>query len=108
MWYGPTCPQVPRTGWLNDENAFLFQWDDGQPGEDCLRINVFTPAIRDGQKRPVMLWLHGGGFTNGNGIEHDGYNGENFARFLGFGTARMFAGELLHGTDAQGVLLGRE
>src|SRR5262249_47648283 len=34
MYYGPTCPQAPRTGWLNDENAFLFQWDDGQPGED--------------------------------------------------------------------------
>src|SRR5271166_5937290 len=27
MYYGPTCPQAPRTGWLNDENAFLFQWD---------------------------------------------------------------------------------
>src|SRR5215831_4245878 len=26
MWYGPTCPQSPRTGWQNDENAFLFQW----------------------------------------------------------------------------------
>src|ERR1035437_9356396 len=60
MWYGPTCPQGPRTGWLNDENAFLFQWDDGQPGEDCLRVNIWTPGLNDGQKRPVMVWLHGG------------------------------------------------
>lgn len=29
----------------------------------------------------MLLWLHGGGFTAGNGIEHDGYNGENLARF---------------------------
>jgi len=29
-----SCPQVARTGWLIDENAFPFQWDDGQPGED--------------------------------------------------------------------------
>ena len=36
----------PRTGWLNDENAFLFQWDDGQPGEDCLRVNLWTPGWR--------------------------------------------------------------
>ena len=33
------------------------------------------------KKRPVLFWIHGGGFLNGNGIEHDGYNGENFARF---------------------------
>jgi para-nitrobenzyl esterase len=45
------------------------------------RLNVFTPAINDGKKRSVMVWLHGGGFTNGNGIEQDGYNGENFCRF---------------------------
>ena len=38
------------------------------------------PHINDGKKRPVLFWIHGGGFTNGNGIEQDGYNGENFAR----------------------------
>src|SRR6185369_1212407 len=67
MYYGPTCPQAPRTGWLNDENAFLFQWDDGQYGEDCLRVNVWSPGVNDGKKRPVMVWLHGGGWTAGSG-----------------------------------------
>jgi para-nitrobenzyl esterase len=80
MWYGPTCPQTPRTGWLNDENAFLFQWDDGQPGEDCLRVNVWTPGTNDGGKRPVMVWLHGGGWAAGSGQEQPAYNGENLSR----------------------------
>lgn len=35
--YGPTCPQAVRQGWQNDEIAFAFNWDDGYPGEDCLR-----------------------------------------------------------------------
>src|SRR5215471_1859325 len=34
--------------------------------EDCLNLNVFTPALGRGE-RPVMLWLHGGGFTSGSG-----------------------------------------
>ena len=78
--YGNACPQAPRTGWENDEEAFLFTWDDGIPGEDCLRLNVWTPKTGDGKKRPVMVWLHGGGFTAGNGQEHRAYDGENLAR----------------------------
>jgi para-nitrobenzyl esterase len=80
MMFGPTCPQAERTGWKNDEGAFLFQWDDGQPGEDCLRVNVWTPGLNDGGKRPVMVWLHGGGWTAGSGQEQPAYNGENLSR----------------------------
>ncbi len=80
MYYGPTCPQAPRNGWLKDENAFLFQWDDGQPGEDCLRVNLWTPGLSDGKKRPVMVWLHGGGWAAGSGQEQPAYNGENLSR----------------------------
>lgn len=40
----------------------------GPQDEDCLNLNVFTPAC-DGGKRPVMLWIHGGGFTHGAGYE---------------------------------------
>ncbi len=32
-------------------------------GDDCLTLNVFTPGLRDGKKRPVMFWMHGGGFN---------------------------------------------
>lgn len=80
MYYGQVCPQGARSGWNNDENAFLFEWDDGQPGEDCLRVNVWTPSIKDNKKRPVMFWIHGGGYTAGSGQELKSYYGENLAR----------------------------
>lgn len=41
--------------------------DASTPSEDCLRINVWTPAVGDGAKRPVLLWFHGGGFEAGSG-----------------------------------------
>ena len=56
-----------------------MRWDDGQPGEDCLRVNVWTPDPHSG-RRPVMVWLHGGGFTAGSGQELPAYDGENLAR----------------------------
>jgi para-nitrobenzyl esterase len=66
--------------YTNKYGSFRDHWNYDDVSEDCLRINVFTPGINDGKTRPVMFWIHGGGYTNGNGIEHDGYNGENFAR----------------------------
>jgi para-nitrobenzyl esterase len=80
MQYGSVCPQPPRLGWHNDEEAWLFSWDDGVPGEDCLRVNVWSPGINDGKKRPVMVWLHGGGFSAGSGQELLSYDGESLAR----------------------------
>ena len=80
MYFGPVAPQGPRAGWANDENAFIFHWDDGIPGEDCLRVNLWTPGINDNRKRPVMVWIHGGGFTSGSGQEQPGYDGENLSR----------------------------
>ena len=77
--YGPVCPQPDRQGWTNDEIAFAFNWDDGFAMEDCLRLNVWTPAP-DGKKRPVMVWLHGGGYTAGSGQELPSYEGSNLAR----------------------------
>jgi para-nitrobenzyl esterase len=78
--YGYVCPQAARTGWANDEEAFLFSWDDGVQSEDCLHLNLWTPGINDGKKRPVMVWLHGGGFSAGSGQELLSYDGENLAR----------------------------
>ncbi len=78
--YGYVAPQGPRAGWANDEEAFMFAWDDGVQSEDCLRVNVWTPALGDAKNRPVMVWLHGGGYTAGSGQELRSYDGENLAR----------------------------
>jgi para-nitrobenzyl esterase len=80
MSYGPVCPQPVRGGWAFDRLAFLFDWDDGHPGEDCLRLNVWTPATDDRSKRPVMVWLHGGGYEAGSSQELPSYDGENLSR----------------------------
>src|SRR5579864_2050352 len=40
--------------------------DKTRESEDCLFLNVWTPVAGDGKKRPVMVWLHGGGFAAGS------------------------------------------
>ncbi len=80
VWWGNSAPQIMDNRYANAYPSFADHWNYDDVSEDCLRLNVWTPAIADGQKRPVMVWLHGGGYTNGNGIEQDGYKGENLAR----------------------------
>lgn len=45
-----------------------------------MRLNVWTPNLKDGKKRPVMFWIHGGGFTAGSSQELPSYDGENLAK----------------------------
>lgn len=78
--WGPVSPHADRAGWRNDEEQFLYQWDDGFAGEDMLRINVWTPAVNDAVRRPVLVWVHGGGFTTGSSQELRPYDGENLAK----------------------------
>ncbi|MEO8862031.1 MAG: carboxylesterase/lipase family protein [Ginsengibacter sp.] len=79
MTYGPVCP-IDATTTTNDEFEFPFQHDLGYNNEDCLSLNIWTQKINDAKKRPVMVWLHGGGFTAGSSIELPSYDGENLAR----------------------------
>ncbi len=81
VWWGNSAPQNMENRYANLYQSFTDHWNYDDVSEDCLRINVSTPGYGDGRKRPVMFWLHGGGFTNGNGIEQDGYNGENLSRY---------------------------
>ena len=78
--YGPVAPHGDRMGWQDDNQAFTMHWDDGYPGEDCLRVNVWTSRIKADAKMPVMVWLHGGGFSEGSSQEQAGYDGTNLAR----------------------------
>ncbi|HZD05907.1 MAG TPA: carboxylesterase family protein [Longimicrobiales bacterium] len=77
--WGPTAPHYPGSGWRNNESQFLYDWDEGYPGEDMLGINVWTPGLRDGGRRPVLLWLHGGGWTFGSSHELPMLEGQNLA-----------------------------
>jgi len=72
---GPTAPQLggpPNPLILNHRQPAV-------EGEDCLVMNIFTPGVNDGRKRPVMVWLHGGGFTSGAGSAH-AFDGNYLAR----------------------------
>jgi para-nitrobenzyl esterase len=79
MAYGPVCPTDPTT-MVNDAFEFAFNHDLGYSNEHCQVLNVWTQKLNDGKKRPVMVWLHGGGFTAGSSIELPSYDGENLAK----------------------------
>ena len=79
LHYGPSTPQsnpgVPRAvSALSTASANL-----PSESEDCLVLNVWTPALKDGRKRPVLFWCHGGGFVSGSGSS-PGTDGANLAR----------------------------
>jgi para-nitrobenzyl esterase len=63
--YGPASPQSGRS--------------DGPTSEDCLYLNVWTPHLRDGGKRPVMVYIHGGAYSSGSGSSPL-YDGARLAR----------------------------
>ena len=78
--YGPVAPLMTPTTEVQDEPEFVFDHDWGYTNEDCLRINIWTPGIDDGKKRPVLFWIHGGGFTAGSSQELPSYDGENLSK----------------------------
>ena len=57
------CPQ-PEMGLPGSDPV-------GATGEDCLFLNIVTPAV-EGAHRPVLFWIHGGGFVNGSANDYDG------------------------------------
>jgi len=76
--YGYVCPMlspetatgeimVPHRYWPKDEN--------------CQYLNIWSQSIDKEAKKPVMVWLHGGGFAAGSSIEQICYDGENLSRF---------------------------
>src|ERR1700722_15851370 len=74
--FGNRCPQpvINMTG----EMAEVLSFSDLPMSEDCLGLNVWTPAVNDRGKRPVMVWLHGGGFFMGSGADKY-YEGSNLS-----------------------------
>jgi para-nitrobenzyl esterase len=79
--YGNFAPQSSRQRGAKQRQFFsvLSGTQQGSPSEDCLYLNVWTKGLRDGRKRPVMFWIHGGGYDQGAGGS-TGYDGAALAR----------------------------
>ena len=76
--YGPVCPELQTV--QPDDNytvPHVFYPQD----EDCQYLNIWTQGTDEKRNRPVLVWLHGGGFSTGSGMEHFAYDGENMSRF---------------------------
>jgi para-nitrobenzyl esterase len=78
LQFGPRAFQNDDAFGLMPELLALFNAEPLPMGEDCLVLNVWTPAL-DGRKRPVMFWCHGGAFISGSGASA-WYDGTNLAR----------------------------
>jgi para-nitrobenzyl esterase len=71
--FGHACLQTPYA------KESLYYMDAEPMGEDCLNLNIWTAAKSNNEKRPVMVWIHGGALTRGSGSIPT-YNGEMFAK----------------------------
>ncbi|MGO9344749.1 MAG: carboxylesterase/lipase family protein [Acidimicrobiales bacterium] len=69
--FGPIAPQPPPVPGMS------IRGDPTDSAEDCLSLNVWTPGLDDA-RRPVLVWIHGGGFTSGSGSSLL-YRGERLA-----------------------------
>jgi para-nitrobenzyl esterase len=75
--YGANCPQRLHD-WTGNEQTFLQDWDDGWQSEDMLKLNIWTPNLSG--SRPVMFYIHGGGFEFGSSYELPSHEGAQMAR----------------------------
>jgi para-nitrobenzyl esterase len=90
LQYGRVCPNQDSAHFNSDgknlansdEDAFVLHRGAAAsvPGEDCLRLNLWTQEINGSHKRPVMVYMHGGGFSGGSGHDLLSYDGESLAR----------------------------
>jgi len=75
--YGANCEQIITP---NGHGPWTWEYSaQGKVSEDCLFVNVWTPAKSTKDKLPVLFWIHGGGYFEGSSSAAI-YDGENFAR----------------------------
>lgn len=108
--YGKWAPQNPSA------LDAVMGGEQGEQAEDCLTLNVWTPAL-DAGKRPVMVWIHGGGFSIGSGAQGV-YEGRTLCRrgdvvvvtinyrlgMLGFANLAAATGGAIRTTGNEGLL----
>lgn len=94
LTYGNVCPQIPMF-----PHTFFFSGPEMIEGEGCQNLNVWSPAVNDGKKRAVMVWIHGGGFQSGASNDLDSYDGTNLAK-----TGDVVVVSVNHRLNAMGFL----
>lgn len=77
--WGPVCPIVNMTKPGIDE--FVFPHRYWLENEHCQVLNIWTQNLSRNAKKPVMVWMHGGGFTNGSSMESYAYDGKNLSEY---------------------------
>ena len=78
LQFGEVCPLIEPEKIMDDITIPHRCW---AKNEDCQYLNVWTPTLDSGAKKPVLVWIHGGGYTAGSSIELVAYDGENLAEF---------------------------
>jgi len=77
--WGTVCPIPLTTSVSADELVFPHRF--WPANENCQYLNVWTQNPTPAVKKPVMVWMHGGGFTNGSSIEGYAYDGRTLSEF---------------------------
>lgn len=81
--YGPQAPQGETLRWnANNQTDYAFGNQfvlEPMDEKDCFVLNVWTPSINDSKRRPVFVWIHGGGYASGSGHDLPCYEGRALA-----------------------------
>ena len=77
--WGPVCPAPEQTTVSGDELVFPHRY--WVANDTCQFLNVWTQSLSPATKKPVMVWMHGGGFTNGSSMESYAYDGRSLSEF---------------------------
>jgi para-nitrobenzyl esterase len=78
--WGHVAPQPPASGSIDYTRMTAWMEKPGGESEDCLVLNVYTPGLNDGAKRPVLFSIHGGGYTSGTS-GNPAFNGVPLAQY---------------------------
>ncbi|MFL6447858.1 MAG: carboxylesterase family protein [Bryobacteraceae bacterium] len=77
--WGPVCP-IPQANSVGPDDV-VFPHRYWVENENCRVLNVWTQSLSTTAKKPVMVWMHGGGFTNGSSMESYAYDGKTLSEF---------------------------
>jgi para-nitrobenzyl esterase len=77
--WGPICP-IPQATTVGSDD-FVFPHRYWIENEHCQVLNIWTQSTASAAKKPVMVWMHGGGFTNGSSMESYAYDGKTLSEF---------------------------